>query len=288
MEFRTYLEKIRKSNGEKYLPKSIDNYEMFVNKHFHLFEGKSIDETLEVMNTIIVKYNHANLRASFRLFLMFLGVDEDSPKLKLLKSTKKRASAISSLRVLTDKVIVLKDFKLLMNSVEPEWQLMIGFLYDTGCRENEMLTTCWKDINFLDESKDTIFAEINILGKGSKRRVVYLSESVTNMLKEKMVDVKPEDRIFVFRKPDGSLYKRQEKELLVGFKKRTKEILGKEYVIHAIRHTKLSHLADNGADVLGISSYAGHNNLATTQIYVKMSKKIGENTYRKFSEDLAN
>lgn len=286
MDFRTYLERARKSNGEKYLPKSINNYVRFIDKYGHLFQNKSIDEIIEEMNKHIVRYNHPNMRASFRVYLLYLGVDEDSPKLKLLKSSKKRASALNSLRMLSEKVINKQDLYLLFSKLEPEWELMIRFIYDTGCRESEMLGVRRKDIIIFDKPKNNIHGEVIILGKGHKKRTVYLMERAIKLFKDLKFDLKPEQKCFVFKMENGRLYKRQEKELLKGFKKRTKEILGREYVIHSLRHTKLTHLADKGADLLGISSYAGHSNIAVTQVYVKASSHLGKITFEKYSEDV--
>lgn len=286
MDFRTYLERARKSNGEKYLTKSIDNYMRFIEKYQHLFEDKSVDDTIDEMNKLIVQYNHPNIRAAFRSYLLYLGVEEDSPKLKLLKPTKKRASAINSLRMLSEKVIDKKDLKLLFSKLEPEWELMVRFLYDTGCRESEMLGLLKKDVVIYDNPNNNIYGEAIVLGKGAKKRAVYLSERTVYLFKVLKSDLKHRDKVFVFRMSNGKLYKRQEKELLKGFKKRTKEILGKSYVVHSLRHTKLTHLADNGADLLGISSYAGHSNISVTQIYVKASGHLGKMAFEKYSEEL--
>ena len=286
MDFRTFLERARKSNGEKYLSKTIEIYIRIIERHQHLFENKSVDELIEEMNKHIIRYNHPNMRASFRAYLLYLGLEEDSSKLKLLKSSKKRASAINSLRMLSEKVINKNDLQLLFSKLEPEWELMIRFLYDTGCRESEMLGVRRKDVNIFDEPKNNIFAEVTVLGKGHKKRNVYLMERTVKLFKELKFNLKPEQKCFVFVKSNGKPYKRQDSELLKGFRKRTKEILGRSYVIHSLRHTKLTHLADKGADLLGISSYAGHSNIAVTQVYVKASSHLGKMTFEKYSEDV--
>lgn len=237
------------------------------------------------MNKIIPLYSHANMRASFKTYLIYIGVDEEDPRLKLLKSPKKRASSLNSIRLLGDKVITKKDLKIFFSELEQEWQLIVGFLYDTGCREDEMLSLRWKGIEFIDP-KDGIYAEVEVMGKGHKKRTVYLTKTTVNLLKLLRPDIKNEDKVFVFRMKDGKLYARQEKALIDGMRKRTKKFLGKAYTPHAFRHTKLTHLAENGADILGVSSYAGHSDIKVTQIYVKMSNRLGKNAFQNFSEDI--
>lgn len=236
MEFKKYLEKSRKSNGEKFLPKTIKLYNSFYDKYKSELEAKkdNFDELIEFMNDKIKIQRNPYIKASFKQYLMFIGVPYDDERLKLLKSPQKRASAINSLRMLGDKVIPMKDLKYLFNSVDDEWKLVFGFLYDTACREDEMLNLVWRDITF--QEGDKIFAEVRVLGKGAKYRTVFLSEVTTNLLKELRPNISDQDKVFVFKMSDGREYKRQDKALLDNIKKLTKKYIGKQYTPHCFRH----------------------------------------------------
>ena len=91
MEFKKFLEKSRKANGERYLAKSIRLYSNIIDKYEVKFsESKdNIEELIEFMNTIIKNEHNPYTRASFKLYLLFIGVDEDDERLRLLKSDHK-------------------------------------------------------------------------------------------------------------------------------------------------------------------------------------------------------
>jgi len=187
---------------------------------------------------------------------------------------------------LSDKVISRKDIKILYSHINEEWKLIVGFLYDTGCRENEMLETRYKDVEFLNPPNGVIHADVIVTGKGKKKRTVYLSGQTVDLLKKLRHGLKDNDKLFVFKMCDGKEYKRQEKKLIDEFRRLTIKFLGRPHTPHSLRHSKLTHLANNGADVLGISSYAGHSDLSITQIYVKHSDAISKKTIKNFSEDI--
>lgn len=284
-EYEDFLRKIRKKNGEKYLPKTIQIYSLFIEKHQEEFlKSQNISELILYMNKQILNYRNPTMKGAFKTYLMFIGVPEGDERLKLLKSSKKIASALTSLRVLSEKVISKNDMKLLYDSVEEEWKLIIGFLYDTAIRESEFLNVRWKDITFKESSN--IFAEVRILGKGSKIRTVFLSEMTVVLLKKLRPNIKDIDKVFEFRMKNGKLYMRQEKILIDGLKKRTKEIIGVAHSPHHIRHSRSQDLANSGGDVGGISNLLGHTNYSTTQIYIKSSSAIAKKMIEKYSEGL--
>ncbi len=284
MEFKKFLEKNRKSNGEKFLPKTIFLYVNTIERHLDEFNKfKKTSDMINCMNEIIDKQRNIYVKSAFKLYLEFLGKSKD--EISLLISPKKRASVLTSQRMLGEKAIPLSDMKLLYDSIDDEWKLILGFLYDSAMRESEFLNIRWKDITFI-EGNESIGAEIRVLGKGSKIRTCFLTNKTVSLLNKLRVKGNEMDKLFVFKMPDGKLYKRQEKYLIDRMKQLTKLYIGKEYSPHSIRHSRLTDLANNGADILGISQIAGHSNLSTTQIYVKGSKIISKNSYERFSEEL--
>jgi len=283
MKFKIFLEKSRKSNGEKFLPKTVKLYVSIIERFKFKFSN-DLSKTIEEMNDIIKVNMNPYVRSAFKQYLIFLGLPEEDNRLMLLKKTKKRASALTSIRVLGEKSIPIKDLKLLYSQVDDEWKLIIGFLFDTAVRESEFLNVCWKDITF--KNANNIGAEVRVFGKGGKFRTVYLSKKITTLLKNLRIGLNDLDKLFVFKMDDGKLYVRQEKALIDKMRKLTKKYLGKPYTIHAFRHTKAQDLANSGADVGGISNLLGHSNFSTTQIYIKSSSAISKNMYEKYSEEL--
>ncbi len=243
-----------------------------------------MEDLIDYMNDLIKSNRNPYFRASFRNFLIYLGVEEEDDILKTLKSHKKRATALTSQRILGDKVISKKDLKILYDSVDEEWKLVIGMLYDTACRKSELLNIRWKDITFKQDGN--IFAQVIVLGKGKKLRTVYLTEQTVKLLKKLRIGLKETDKIFEFYNLNNELYINQGKYLLKKIKAMTKKYIGKEYVVHSFRHSKSFNLANNGANVVGISNLLGHSNFSTTQIYIKNSNTLGKKMYEDYSESI--
>lgn len=284
--FEDFLKKTRKRNGEKFLPKSINQYVATIERHKQSMYNKTISELINYMNDKIINFRGPTLRAAFRMYLIYLGVLEDDDRLKLLKSSKHNASALTSVRVLTEKSIPLKDLKLLYDSVDDEGKLIIAMFYDTAARCEEILTLKWRKITFYPITKNNISAEASVIGKGGKLRTVFISESTVQLLRKLRQNIQEDDLIFQFRMSDGDLYKRRDKALYDWFTKKTKDIIGVKHSIHHLRHSKLTHLAEHGTDILSLASIAGHSSIVVTTIYAKMSKAIAKRGYEEHTESL--
>ena len=288
--FEDYLRKSRKINGEKYLERTIENYVYYIDRYSDVIEkySKDINSLIKEFFYILERNPHNNLKSAFKCYLNYLGVSQDDERLKLLKINRKYASSINSLRELSNKTLSEKELNLLFNNLDLKWSTIVGFFYDTACRESELLSVTWNDVTILKDGDNIKYATVSILGKGSKRRTVYLTKLIHDKLvayREKYCpESKDKDFIFRFYKRDGELYLNQAKYLIDNIKKLGKDIIGKKVTPHYYRHSKLTHLADNGADVYGIAKYAGHADISTCQIYIKHSSHAGENAFHNYSK----
>ncbi len=66
-------------------------------------------------------------------------------------------------------------------------------------------------------------------------------------------------------------------------RKKTLEYIGKAFSPHSLRHSRATHLANNGASVGGISNLLGHASYSTTQIYIKGSSSMAKKVIEKYS-----
>lgn len=271
-----FLENYKKPNGQKLQPYTIEQYENLVTRYFnpHEMSKMSRDELFEYVNKHV---DSAPKRASYSMFLRFLGYPEE----KVI--TLKRPDRVT--REIQSKVLSRAELNRLFNEVDDEMKLLLSFMYDTACRRSELLNIKYGDITFRDtNTSKNIWAEVHIVsGKGGKSRVVYLTKKSVLLLRELRPHIDIKDKIFYFYKDKDNAYINQEHRLYVMIKDSCDKILNRHIHPHCFRHSALTHLANKGADILGISRYAGHKDIKTSQIYIDYSTYISETTFEKYS-----
>ena len=153
---------------------------------------------------------------------------------------------------------------------------MLELMYSSGLRVSELLSLTISNID-LDMNL------VRIFGKGSKERIVPISDIATKYLFEyiniyRNTLVKNNITDLVFLNSRGNRLSRQ------GFFKILKEIalekgIKKEISPHVLRHSFATHLLNNGADLRSIQTMLGHENIETTQIYTHVSNNYVKKNY---------
>ena len=157
---------------------------------------------------------------------------------------------------------------LLDGSVFPEsWsglrdRLMMTLLYETGIRQEELITLLHVDVNV---SRKTI----KVTGKGGKDRYIPISDATIDLAEEYMRS-RPGDseRLLV---TDGG------RELYPAFVYRrvnhyiTEASSLSKCSAHVIRHSFATHLLNRGADINAVKELLGHSSLNATQHYTHVT-----------------
>ena len=153
---------------------------------------------------------------------------------------------------------------------------VLELLYGSGLRVSEVCAIRLSDIDW--ERRRLI-----VRGKGSKQRVVPLSEPAVAALAEWQEDGRAEmadpskagDAMFV------NLYGRPLNTQAV--RRLVNRLASTQTNPHALRHTFATHLLDGGADLRQVQELLGHSDLGSTQIYTHVSrdrlKKVVENNH---------
>ena len=141
---------------------------------------------------------------------------------------------------------------------------IIEVLYSCGLRVSELI----------DLKLSNIYAEegfIQVFGKGSKQRLVPISETALKeismyMLDRNLWDIKPGEEDFLFLNQRGSHLTRQ---AVFNIIKKPALDAGIKTVIspHTLRHSFATHLLEGGADLRVIQELLGHESILTTEIY---------------------
>ncbi len=148
---------------------------------------------------------------------------------------------------------------------------MLEVLYSCGLRVSELISLRYSDVYF-DE------AFIRVEGKGSKQRLVPISDTAIHEIKNYLYDrhlisVKKgfEDILFLSRR--GTALSRimvfhviKQQVELTGIKKNVSP--------HTFRHSFATHLLEGGANLRAIQEMLGHESIVTTEIYTHIDREF--------------
>lgn len=150
---------------------------------------------------------------------------------------------------------------------------LLNFMYATGCRVSEVVRLDISDIDF--ESQ-----EIQVLGKGNKERIVYLSDIAMMHLQEYLNHrTDYSDALFV-----GKGNKRLHKNgIYAALKRIGKSASVKDVYPHKFRRTIATDLLNRGMPIQNVATILGHEDLKTTQIYCSLNQTQVKHTYLKYT-----
>jgi site-specific recombinase XerD len=153
---------------------------------------------------------------------------------------------------------------------------VLELLYGSGLRVSEL---CGLNLNSLELDR----RRLTVWGKGSKQRVVPISEPAAQALS---VWIASQREAFLQKFLKESTGQSQAEFSQAMFHNRrlvrlnprdVRRILDARSPIpthpHALRHTFATHLLDGGADLRVVQELLGHSDLATTQIYTHVSRE---------------
>lgn len=145
---------------------------------------------------------------------------------------------------------------------------IIETLFSCGLRVSELINFKISDL-FADEGF------IRVMGKGSKQRLVPISESALKQIRYWFMDrdqmkIKAGEEDFVFLNRRGSHLTRT--MILIMIKRQALEAgIVKTISPHTLRHSFATALLEGGADLRAIQSMLGHEHIHTTEIYTHLS-----------------
>lgn len=174
-------------------------------------------------------------------------------------------------------VLTVSEINDILDSIDlslPEGQrnrAMLEVLYSCGLRVSELVTLRYSDVYF-DEGF------IKVEGKGSKQRLVPISDTAIREIKNYLLDrngvvVKKgfEDILFLSRR--GTALSRI---MVFHIIKQQTEMAGvhKNVSPHTFRHSFATHLLEGGANLRAIQDMLGHEKITTTEIYTHIDRQF--------------
>lgn len=156
-------------------------------------------------------------------------------------------------------------------------------LFSTGLRVSEL---CSLNRDNIDIKR----GEFSVRGKGSKIRVVFLSDTSRTALVT-YLDKRPDpDEALFIRIPQNEKLEKYEKLRLTprSIQRIIKKyaiaagIIGKKVSPHSLRHSFATDLLRNGADIRSVQAMLGHASVTTTQIYTHVTDKQLREVHERF------
>ncbi|HBR79751.1 MAG TPA: hypothetical protein DEA46_04975 [Candidatus Moranbacteria bacterium] len=158
---------------------------------------------------------------------------------------------------------------------------ILELLFSAGLRVSELSSLNIEQINLKTQ-------EFSIIGKGSKMRVVFISDSAKTALEKylyKRVDIDP--ALFIrtnkigFKKEDDLRLTARSIQRIVKFYAKRAGII-KDVHPHTFRHSFATDLLANGADIRSVQAMLGHSSITTTQIYTHVTNQQLRDIHKKF------
>lgn len=158
----------------------------------------------------------------------------------------------------------------------PRNKAILEMLYSCGLRVSELtelkLSNLYLDIEF-----------IKVTGKGSKERLVPISQTAITALQQWLqhsrvhVAIKKGEDDIVFLNRRGTRLTRVFIFMLI---KQLAEAIGLKKTIspHTFRHSFATHLIEGGADLRAVQDMLGHESITTTEIYTHLDRDYLKST----------
>ena len=210
---------------------------------------------------------------SFFKFLMRKGVLKKSPLSKVLapKTSKRLPVFIEKAgieKLLTD-IEFPEDFEGARD------KMILDLFYNTGMRRSELNNLKETDI-------DSYNAQIKVLGKGNKERIIPIQPQLRTALKD-YIDLKNQSiasqSAYLFVNREGKLLSASNIYQIVKKYLNLITTIDKKSP-HVLRHTFATHLMNNGADINAVKELLGHASLAATQVYTHNTIDKLKNIYK--------
>jgi integrase/recombinase XerD len=155
---------------------------------------------------------------------------------------------------------------------------MLELIYASGLRVSEVVSLPRDRVDLSD-------GILRVTGKGGRERLVPFGKSAGAWLSRYLAEVRPgldrKGSPYLFLTPRGGAMTRQRFWQLIEKYGRAAGIRTR-LTPHRLRHSFATHLLEHGADLRALQMMLGHADIATTQIYTRVSSSRLRRVYDEF------
>jgi site-specific recombinase XerD len=161
--------------------------------------------------------------------------------------------------------------------------VLLAVLYNSGARVSELAGLRVADL-LLDRA-----SALHLHGKGRKERVVPLWKRTASQLRGWLprIDESPDAPVFPNRTGKPMTRSGIEQRLRVAITKasqRCPSLAARRISPHTLRHTTAMHLLQSGVDITVIALWLGHEDTATTHLYIEADLAMKEAALKRLDE----
>ncbi|HBG82068.1 TPA: hypothetical protein DDW69_04540 [candidate division CPR2 bacterium] len=278
---RRFLEFAESKEGDDFGPQKID---MDLVRSYRLHLNRMTDQKGNTLKKITQNYHVIALRA----FLKYLAKRDvrslSAEKIELGDAKRKQVEFLEF-----EEVVRLMDAPLKQKQTETNKiisvrdKAILELLFSTGLRVSELVGLNRTQVN-LDRG------EFMVRGKGSKDRVVFMSDGAKHWINE-YLKLRADNFKPLFIRYSGSKDEIEDGEYLRLTSRSVQRIVNayaraagivKKVTPHTLRHSFATDLLINGADIRSVQSMLGHSSITTTQIYTHLTNKQLKEVHQAF------
>ncbi|OGH11380.1 MAG: hypothetical protein A3B38_00950 [Candidatus Levybacteria bacterium RIFCSPLOWO2_01_FULL_36_13] len=273
-DYRHYLETFNKWYAEK----NIEDLDLATVRKYRVFLANREDNKGLTLKRVTQNYYVIALRSFLRFLIKNDFQTLEPSKIDLPKTESRNLKFLSSEQI--DRLVTSVD-----TSKEEGLRdrAILELLFSTGLRVSELTKLNHEQINF--ERR-----EFGVIGKGSRLRLVFISDRAADWIK-RYLDERKDVFKPLFIRYSGKVVEDDSGEKM-RLTARSVERIVKKYVrlaripvdatVHTLRHSFATDLLHNGADLRSVQEMLGHKNIATTQIYTHITNPQLRDTHRSF------
>ena len=272
-EYKRYLKEFSEWTDD-YVPDfKIEKLDMPIVREFRVY----LSQKRNVRGGNLAKVSQNHYIVCLRSFLKYLAKNDvdvmSADKIELPRTHSRSPKFLDSSQL--EKLFAMPD-------TTTNWGLrdrtILELFFSTGLRVSELFRL---DRDTIDLTRK----EFSIVGKGSKTRLVFISDNAAKWVK-KYLDTRTDDfkSLFIRYSPgntkDMRLSVSSIERMVKGYIRQAG--IPVDATPHTLRHSFASDLLRNGANLMLIKDLLGHSNIATTQIYTHVTDQELREAHSKF------
>ncbi len=277
-EYNRYLKEFSQWTSENYPDFTVEKLDMPMVREFRVY----LSEKQNRLGGNLAKVTQNHYIICLRSFLKYLiknDVKVMSPeRIELPRTHSRSPKFLDNSQI--EKLLAMPD-------IQTPWGLrdrtILELFFSTGLRVSELFRLNRDSVNLTSR-------EFSLVGKGSKTRLVFISEDAAKWIARYLYTRKDSFKPLFIRYSQAIDSKNEGEKMRysVSSIERMVKNYGKLAGIpvnltpHVLRHAFATDLLNNGANLIEVQNMLGHSNVATTQIYVHVTNSQLRDAHKKY------